>query len=248
MDRKRIIIDSQEVSYLDNGIESDGVLLFLHGWGQNAHNFDSIMSTFSNERVVAIDFPGFGESPEPEEVWGVKDYSTLVAKFIQQMELKNVTVVAHSFGARVSFYLVQEAPEIRRMVLTGAAGVKPKRDLKYRLSVGSYKFKKFLVSTPLYSQYKEDLLNGSGSSDYQNATPRMKEVLIKVVNEDLVQLFASVDVPVSLFWGRHDDATPLSDGEFMERVIPDSELEVVDGTHYAFLEHSDRFIRMIKSR
>lgn len=247
MEEKKIEVFGQQIYYIENKVKSDVTLLFLHGWGTDRSSFLPIINNLKeNVRIVSIDFPGFGQSEEPKKIYGVKDYAELVDEFINKLELKNILIVAHSFGGRVSFYLSQMNQEVNKMLLTGAAGIKPKREWKYQLGVLNYKFQKLLIRTPFYFQYKEDLFANSGSEDYKKASPVMKQVLIKVVNEDLSFLFSQITQKTILFWGEDDLAVPLSDAKKMQEEILNSELIVVEGSHYAFLENVEKFTQKVK--
>ena len=47
-------------------------LILMHGWGCDHMTVRSIAATAAQTHTVYnIDFPGFGGSPEPSEVWGV---------------------------------------------------------------------------------------------------------------------------------------------------------------------------------
>ena len=52
-----------------------------------------------------------------------------------------------------------------------------------------------------------------GSSDYAQASPKMRAIMSKVVNEDLAPLLPSVKAPTLLIWGENDTATPLADAK-----------------------------------
>ena len=76
-----------------------------------------------------------------------------------------------------------------------------------------------------------------GSSDYNRATPMMRAILSKCVNEDLCRVMPKVTAPVLLFWGDKDTATPISDAHKMERLMPNTGLVVAQGAgHFAMLE------------
>ena len=49
------------------------------------------------------------------------------------------------------------------------------------------------------------------------------------IGEDLTALLPGVDAPTLLIWGEKDTATPLSDGQLMEKRIPDAGLVVLPG-------------------
>ena len=87
-----------------------------------------------------------------------------------------------------------------------------------------------------------------GSADYQSASPVMRGCLVKVVNEDLKHLLPEIKQSTLLIWGVDDDATPISDGELMEKLIPDAGLVRLNGCgHYSWLNNPYTFNAVVKS-
>ena len=220
-------------------------VLFLHGWGCEGKTFGYLLSTAAEKYpVLAPDLPGFGGSDEPRDVWDVSRYAEFVKDLLVSQNIKNVILVGHSFGGRVIFKLatMQNAPfTIEKIVLFDAAGVKPKRGLRYYFKVYTYKAGKKVLSwkpvKALFPDALEAFRAGKGSSDYANASPTMKAILSKAVNEDLSPLFPAVKAPTLLVWGTNDTATPLSDALRMEKEIPDAGLVRCEGAgHFSFLE------------
>ena len=119
-------------------------VLLLHGWGCTHEIFKSLAQILSQQyKVYSFDFPGFGASQEPSEVWGVEEYTRLIETFIADNGIKNPALVGHSFGGRVSL-LYSSRNETARVVLVDAAGIKPKRSWKYYYKVDTYKCAKWL--------------------------------------------------------------------------------------------------------
>ena len=88
----------------------------------------------------------------------------------------------------------------------------------------------------------------AGSSDYAQASPMMRRILSKVVNEDLTARLSLIKAPTLLVWGTEDTATPLSDARKMESLIPDAGLVAFDGCgHYSFLANPVGFKAVLKS-
>ncbi|MBQ5874492.1 MAG: alpha/beta hydrolase, partial [Alistipes sp.] len=88
----------------------------------------------------------------------------------------------------------------------------------------------------------------AGSADYNNASPMMRAILSKCVNEDLCHLMPKIKASTLLFWGENDTATPLADAKRMEKLIPDAGLVTVAGAgHYSFLENMPLFVRVLES-
>lgn len=229
-------------------------VVLMHGWGCTRATLASVEKSVRElgRPVINVDFPGFGESTEPPEVWGAEDYT---AAFEELMRLEGVgadaVLLGHSFGGRVGI-LYASRNSVGKLVLVDAAGVKPRRSMKYYLKVYSFKVKKHLLRLLLGRAKAEERLNQlrakAGSSDYAGASPRMRQILSKVVNEDLKSVMPSIKAPTLLIWGEEDTATPLSDAQTMERLIPGAGLVSFPGCgHYSFLDNPGQFAAVLKS-
>ena len=207
--------------------------------------FPSVKLHFSKtKKVYALDLPGFGNSQEPDDSWNVDKYVDFVIKFIKQMQIKKFSVLGHSFGGRIIIKMVniKDLPfSIEKIVLVDSAGILPKKNKKKTLKVRIYKVCKKIVSNKIVSKLMpnalENLKKHFGSADYKNATPIMRESLVKVVNEDLEKLLPNIKQPTLLIWGDKDTDTPIQDAKIMEKLIPDAGLVTIKGAgHYSFLE------------
>lgn len=111
---------------------------------------------------------------------------------------------------------------------------------------------KKLMATRLLTEFFPDLVEDwksrQGSADYRNASPLMKKALVMAVNEDLSDKLPLIREDTLLIWGDKDTATPLSDGQKMEREIPHAGLTVIPNTgHFSFLENQPLFFRILGS-
>ena len=234
-------------------VEGEGLpVILMHGWGCNHSTLTSIEQQLSQGfKVYNVDFPGFGSSDEPTSVWGVEEYTRLIEDFARQEHIENPILLGHSFGGRVGI-LFASRNKVRKLILVDAAGVKPRRSLRYYYKVYSYKAVKHVLLFFLGKQRGEAALNRYrakvGSSDYSSASPMMRAILSKVVNEDLTGVMPGIACPTLLIWGANDTATPLSDAKTMEKLIPDAGLVSFDGVgHYSFLENPFQFAAVLKS-
>ena len=126
--RMKCLTDGVETYYELYGESGEKVLL-LHGWGCDHKLMEPVAEQLQKQfRVLAIDFPGHGESGRPPEPWGVEEYAEHTLKVIQELAFVPTAVIAHSFGCRVATVLAAEHPDIfTKMVFTGAAGIRPQR-------------------------------------------------------------------------------------------------------------------------
>ncbi|MDE7412085.1 MAG: alpha/beta hydrolase [Paramuribaculum sp.] len=245
-----ITIDDMPLHYT---VEGHGApMIVMHGWGCNHSTVASIATVAARTHTVyTIDFPGFGETPEPSEVWGVERYTRLIEKFVKALGLDAPVLLGHSFGGRVGI-LYASRNQVDKLILVDSAGIKPRRKLSYYYKVYSFKLMKRLANMFMPADKAHAFIErkraGKGSADYNSASPRMRSILSKVVNEDLRDRLPLVKAPTLLIWGENDTATPLSDARLMHRLLPDSGLVSFPGCgHYSFLENPSRFAAVLHS-
>ncbi|MBR5133118.1 MAG: alpha/beta hydrolase [Alistipes sp.] len=246
----RYTYEGVELGY---SIEGQGdTIILLHGWGCDRNIWKATRELLLDHfQVISVDFAGFGLSSEPQSVWGVEEYTRSIEALVQELGIERPTLVGHSFGGRVSI-LYASRNETRRVILTDAAGVKPRRTLRYYRKVYTFKLMKhilpLLIGDRKAQMIIEERRSKSGSSDYNRATPMMRAILSKCVNEDLCHLMPKVTAPVLLFWGDKDTATPLHDAQTMQRLMPDAGLVVAKGAgHFAMLEQTELWMGAVKS-
>ncbi|MDR3351247.1 MAG: alpha/beta hydrolase [Prevotellaceae bacterium] len=235
---KQLVVENLLSSYTEAG--EGRPLVLLHGWGCSAGTFKDLQTDLSGKfRVIAVDFPGFGRSEAPEAVWGCAEYAHWTQQLLQKLNIQAPALLGHSFGGRVALVLNSRIP-VSKLILTGSAGLpatnRPSKKTPARYLPGF--FKKGLL--------REFLIKIAGSEDYKRATPQMREVLKKVIAEDLRPFAEKISIPSLLIWGANDKETPVAMGEDFHATIPSSSLEIMAGCgHYAFLENRNMFLNLI---
>lgn len=248
-------INGQNINYIEMG--SGYPVVFLHGWGACIGSWGTAPALLSAKyRVIVLDFPGFGESPEPEKICCVDDYVDMTIEFFEALGLKKANIVCHSFGGRVSIKMVNKRPDlIDKMVFTDAAGIKPKRGVKYYYKVYKYKLGKRLYNIGFARKLLKSLgvdleskIKNAGSDDYKALSDTMKRTFINVVNEDLTPMLKNIKSPTLLIWGDLDTDTPLYMAKIMEKEIKDSGLVVFEGSgHFSYLDNIPRYVKIIEA-
>ncbi len=223
----------------------DAVLL-LHGWGTNLAVYNSIISWLTpHKRVISYDLPGFGKSPAPSFAFSTDDYANIAIAVLKEIGIEKVTVIGHSHGGRTALNLASrqiDGIKLEKIILIDSAGIVPKKSFIQKLKIKQYKLvKKILLFSPVHTAFPnaiEAYKSKHGSQDYKAVSGVVRESLVKVVNDDYKDKMKNIKVPTLLIWGTEDSATPLSDGEFMEKNIPDSGLvKIQGGSHYSFLDN-----------
>lgn len=221
-------------------------VVLLHGWGVDKSTLNNVANHLKalEYQTLSLDFPGFGEQNEPETAWNVDDYANWTIAKIAKSGLTNVILFGHSFGCRVILKIAAYSPndlpfKIDKIIITGGAGIRPKRGLDYYCKVYSYK---------LMKRFLPKLTKNAGSDDYQKTSGIMRQIFNNVVNEDLTYLLPQNPYETLLIWGQNDDATPLADGIMMEKMMPNAGLaKIANARHYAFLDQPHVFMSILTS-
>jgi pimeloyl-ACP methyl ester carboxylesterase len=228
-------------------------IVLMHGWGCDRAIWRGLEGhlTDAGWRVTSIDFPGFGAEPEPAAPWGMEDYAAWFEQFVKARGIENPVLVGHSFGGRVAIMHASRNP-VAKVVLVDAAGVKPRRGVRYYIKVWSFKAMKRLAPLVMGRRRADEMIARrrarAASADYNAASPVMRGTLSRVVNEDLRRFMPRITAPTLLVWGADDTATPLRDAKIMEKLIPDAGLVVFSGAgHYSFLDRPAQFAAVMES-
>ena len=218
-------------------------VLLLHGWGSSFDVYKGIMASLKDRcRLVAVNFPGCGQSETMPEPWRLEDYCEFCLEFMEKLNLKDPILIGHSHGGRVVLKMTAEKMvNPPKIVLLDSAGLIPKKTFKQNFRAKSFKAIKRVLTLPVIKNHSEGLLqkarNHYGSADYNAAPEVLRKTLVSLVNTDIRNILPNISCPSLLIWGDKDTATPLEDAKIIESLIPDAGLCVLEGTgHYSFCE------------
>lgn len=249
-----ITVNGLRVHYLDQGAGTHTVLL-LHGWGVDGSIYHQITNHLAGYcRVLVPDLPGFGGSAEPPRPWTPAEYGDFVLAFCAALGVAEAVVMGHSNGGRILIDLLSREAcplTVHKAVLLDSAGIPARHSLGYYLRVYTFKAIKRVCALPgirhLFPNAVEKARGRFGSADYRQASPVMRQSMVLALKTDCTPLLSRIRASTLLIWGRDDTATPLRDGQLMERHIPDAGLVVLEGGHYAFAQNIGQCRRVLDS-
>lgn len=227
MARKEIVVQGipYALSYELLNTTCEATLLFLHGWGSNKELMKQAFGkTFPMYKHLYLDLPGFGHS-SIQEVVDTQTYAQIVQAFLETLSLQPVAVFGHSFGGKVATLL--QPPTL---VLLSTAGIVVPKSFKIRAKIALFKTFKPFFPRSFYRFF--------ASKDVEGMSQTMYEILKKVVNEDFTHHFLTCKAQTFIFWGKDDRATPVSSGQQIHHLIPQSSLMVCEGDHFFFLKEA----------
>jgi pimeloyl-ACP methyl ester carboxylesterase len=225
------------------------VILILPGWGNTRETFNNIINYFKeNYTIYILDYPGFGKSKTINKELTIYDYASLINEFIQNQNIKNPIIIAHSFGGRITSIL-NNYIKIKKIILIDVSGIK-RIKLKVALKKYLYKLLKLLIKLlPRKKQnyYKEKLFNYFSSPDYKNININMRNTFKNIIKEDLRNYYKNIKVETLIIWGEKDEDTPLKDAYLLNKIISNSGLIILKNLpHYSYLYNPHKINKIIE--
>ena len=244
-----ISIDGLKINYSQEG-KGDYVFI-LHGWDCDLTTYKMVVNILkASYTVVALDFPGFGQSEEPPTEWTMADYTDFTVRFVESFGCKKASFIGHSFGSRILILMANKKNltyAIDKMVFVAGAGILDANADFYIQEVRNFRKKRSqLIESKSYDELEQ--LRDSSDIEYAYKSDVMCKVYENAVAEDLEPFLPGIAVPTLLIWGENDITTPVSDAKKMEKLISDSGLVVLQNAgHFPFLDQPYIFKRVMES-
>ncbi|MCL4143250.1 UNVERIFIED_CONTAM: hypothetical protein GTU68_018328 [Idotea baltica] len=111
--------------YIDEG--TGDPILFLHGNGCSSYIWRNVTPHVASVgRCIALDLVGMGKSGKPDIEYRFVDHYDYVKGFIEALDLQNLTLVLHDWGAPLGFHYAMNHPErIKALAFTADAMFTP---------------------------------------------------------------------------------------------------------------------------
>ena len=236
------------VAYTEAGDPSNPDLVCLHGINAagSSGEFRNIFAKLAEEyHVIAPDLPGFGRSDRPPLRYSAALYEDFVIDFLSEFD--EPAVIASSLTGAYTAAAANETP-IASLVLicpTTVAGPEPPKGALlelFRLPLIGEALFNLVVSKPSIRYFNDD----HGYYDMEKVSDEWQEYewatahqpnarfapasfisgyLNTDINLDVV--LRSLEIPVTIVWGREADITPLSKGRALAESA-DATLIVLD--------------------
>ncbi len=227
-------------------------VLLIHGFGTSSYTWRHVIPALAfKHRVIAVDLKGFGQSDKPfDERYSVLDQAELLAQFIEDHDLRDLTVVGHSFGGGVALRLALDhdarlAGRIKKLVLLDSIAYPQHIPVFFRLldmplvSHLGVRMVPPTVQTRVALQiayFDDDKIDPEEVETYAAPlkTAAGKHAIIysarQIVPDDIdviAQSYTSITLPTLILWCDHDRIVPLEIGLKLRRALPNSTLRLV---------------------
>lgn len=259
----RVELPGAEVNYAEIG-EGEPIL-FIHGLGGCWRNWLENLTYFGRtHRAIALDLPGFGDSPMPSWPIEMPAYGRLIHDFCEKLGIDRVAaLVGNSMGGFVATEAVIDHPErFEKLVLVSAAGISFAEAEGRRLEAGVALFeaamafvagprrvwlnrpkgRHFAFGRVFYNpnRIRPELLQEQMEPGIR--APGFADAIRAIGGYDTRHRLPEIEVPTLVVWGLNDHVVPVEAAIGYHRLIPKSRIELFERTgHVPQMERPARF-------
>lgn len=230
-------------------------LLILHGelgvpgWLQA---YELLAEHFT---VYVPSLPGFGRSVHPDWIISVRDLAAWVTWFVRDLQLPQpLNVIGCSMGGWIASEIATfNAAFFKKMVLVGAAGLKPEvgEVWDYFVHAPREAFAQAFYAPENaqgYGQYYGKLWTPEEEVEVESNREMASRLLWKpyMRSHTLRALLRGIATPTLVVWGREDAIIPLHVCQLYERAIPGAIATIIESCgHMPEMEKPTEFVQVV---
>lgn len=275
-----IDLDGTNIFYREAGSQDAPVVLLPHGYPSSSFQYRNFMPALADRwRLLAPDYPGFGYSDTPDSFhYDFDGYADFLDRFARALRLERFALYLHDYGSQIGLRLAIKAPQrIAALIIQNGDiyedELGPKYDylktywteptsdkrrvLEEAVSEEGFRHE-FIgeVADRLVERISPDLWKLSWSL----MTPKRREIMVGLMEglKANLQWFPRYQdylrkhqPPTLIVWGPQDGYMPAGSARAYLRDLPDAELHLLDGGHWALetnlpeiVEHARAFLAM----
>jgi pimeloyl-ACP methyl ester carboxylesterase len=273
---RTIEIDGIRIFYREAGPPDAPMLLLPHGYPCSSFQYRHLMPALADRwRTVAPDFPGFGYSDTPEKfAYDFDGYADILQRFAARLGLERYALYLHDYGSQIGLRLAIRAPQrIAALIIQNGDIYEDQLGPKYAplraywenltpagreglaAAVSEEGFRhEFVgeVADRLVERISPDLWRLSWPL---LQTARRREIMVGLMEglrENLAwfpryQAYLREHRPPALIaWGPQDGYMPEGAARAYLRDLPEAELHLLDGGHWALETNLDEIVALVR--
>lgn len=247
------VVDEQPIHYVEAGIRGRQVAVLIHGWSSSWYATSPLLGLLAQRfHCLAVDLPGYGQSPPFNDRTTIPKYVDLLAGLIEDSSDGPVVLVGHSMGGMISLSLALRYPVlVERMVLlsptiTGRLSqainfyISPITMME-RFGIGDYIIssveKSFVGLTdrlmrPVSFADRTSIMEADYEKLRKDARKRGQgrvraECYWAMRENDLSGRLQDIETPTLIIWGAEDNTVPLRDAGVVADEWPEADLRII---------------------
>jgi pimeloyl-ACP methyl ester carboxylesterase len=273
---RTIEIDGLSIFYREAGAKNSQKLLLLHGLPSSSRMFEPLFARLSDRyHLIAPDYPGFGHSdwPDPKKfAYTFNRYAEITDHFTEALGLSRYTLYMQDYGGPVGFRMALAHPErVEALIVQDAvahngglgANWKTRRAFWADRAANESALRANLLSLeaararhvgddPNVERHDPDLwtdeyyfLNQPGQGEIQSDL--FYDYRTNVESYPKWQAWMRENQPrLLVIWGKYESSFDPSEPESYRKDVPNAEVHIVDGGHFALDTAADEIADYVK--
>jgi len=226
---------------VDSGSDLPTVVL-LHGSPGSSLDFDNLGPRLGRHYgVIAPDLPGFGASERHLPDYSIRTHAAYVLSLLDALEIESAHLVGFSMGGGVALEVIDSAPSrARSLTLLSAIGVQELELLgDYHLNRALHAFQLGFIwlcreAIPHFGALDDSFFGIEYARNFYDSDQR-----------PLRQVLERIEVPTLIVHGEHDILVPVAAAQEHHRLVPQSELILLDANHFMVFRGEASLVRPV---
>lgn len=273
---KTITINEVEIFYREAGPVDAPTILLLHGFPTSSHMFRNLIPALADRyHVIAPDYPGFGNSAQPEMDkfdYTFDNLAEVIDRFTEALGVKKYSLYLMDYGAPIGFRIAAKHPErIESLIVqNGNAYVEGLREFwdpirvywKDRSAENAAPLAGFISPDGVKWQYTHGVRNpqtispDNWNTDLQHLTrkgnPAIQLALFYDYQNNVPHYpqwqayFRKHQPPTLIVWGKNDHIFPAEGAYPYKKDLNNLEFYLLDTGHFALEEDGQLIAGLIR--
>ncbi len=266
LNKKSLILNNQNISYIDEGLETDPAVLLIHGVPESSMLWKHLIPEIASLgfRPIAPDLPGFGQSERFPYSSTWESYVNFIHRFLEALSLDKVHLVVHDWGGMIGLRWACDHIEKVESLLISDTCLIPGYSWhplakKWRTPELGEKVVEAMANKEAwmsnmkqeFPSVEEDILEDFFTIFQTEETRKVILELYRSANLELIkpyQKLAQFKKQVTILWGEED---PYISTEFAYKTrdeqFPQAMIEIIEGAgHFIHVEAPEKVIPFVK--
>lgn len=225
-------------------------VILIHGAGGTHLHWPPQIRRLVGQRIYVPDLPGHGKS-EGVARQGIREYSTVLAEFMQTLKLKKAVFVGVSMGSAIALQMALRYP--KRVLGLGLLGSGAKLRvapavLESSANPAAFKATVQMVIENSYEPDVDPRVKGLALQQLEETRPSvLHSDFLACDSFNVMNKIGKVHVPTLLICGAEDHMTPVKFSEYLRDHIEGARLEIVEGAgHMVMIEKPDETAKLLE--
>ena len=270
-------VDGINIFYREAGPAEGPVVLLLHGFPTSSHMFRNLIPALADRyRVIAPDYPGFGQSDAPDRAsfaYTFGRYADMVDGLMGQIGARSYAMYVMDYGAPVGFRLALKHPErVSALIIQNGNAYEEGLGefwgpMKSYWADGSAEHREALsgllkpeITRFQYMDGVRDLSRISPDNWVHDQAlldrPGNREIQLDLFYDyrtnvplypQFQRFFRERKPPALILWGKNDKIFPEKGAHSYLRDLPAAEFHILDTGHFALEDKLDEMAPLIRN-